>query len=128
VIIPALRCGTPPPPLAQPTGTEGRVGAVLLAAAGSMAVSVAFWYGAGGSVSIAAMTGVGVHAALALLLGSVLAAAVPAAVLLPRTDSPAVRPTGGDARPQLAGTLQTHGCCAAQSSTRPLGHVPRKTG
>jgi hypothetical protein len=101
VIVPALTVWDATTSAGATDGTAGRVGAGFLAVAGAMAVSVAFWYGAGGSGSVAGLTGVGAVAALALVSGSVLAAAVPAAVLLPRTDSPAVPPASGKARPQL---------------------------
>jgi hypothetical protein len=83
-------------------GTAGRVGAALLAVTAAVAASVAFWYGAGAAVSVTVLIGVGVAAALALVSGSVLAAAVPAALILPRVNvsDRTTRVGGGNRQPE----------------------------
>jgi hypothetical protein len=65
----------------------GKVATAVVAATAAVVVSVAFWWGARAAVTGAVLIGAGVAAALALLSGSVLAAALPVALLLPRTNT-----------------------------------------
>lgn len=120
VILPALIVWDAATSAGTTDAAAGKVGTVVVAATAAVAVSVAFWYGAGAPVSLTAMTAAGVAAALALLSGSVLAAAVPSALLLSRTPKKRSRPNtgGGDARPQTITALRHIRCAVVRRSGR----------
>jgi hypothetical protein len=100
VVLPALTVWDAATSAGATDDPAGKAATALVAGTAAAAVSVAFWYGAGMAASCTALTGAGVAAMIGLLSGSVLAAALPAALLLPRTQRAAADPGGGDDDPQ----------------------------
>ena len=86
MILPALTIWDAATAAGATDETSGKLGTALVAASAAAVVSGPFWRSAGTAVSSMALLGAGVTAILALLSGSALAAAIPAALLLPRSD------------------------------------------
>ena len=86
VILPALTVWDAATAAGATNDITGKLGTALVAASAAVVVSGPFWRGAGALIGFTALVGAGVTAVLALLLRSVLVAAIPAALLLPRTD------------------------------------------